>query len=85
MRRDSNNLMIIEGVPYSLVRETESLRYNPCNLCDLKTLCERPDGTHRFQILCTPSSYHGADYFKKDWSIMENQIKDYTNIFVDEV
>ena len=74
------NIIVLEGIPYSLVRHDPIDYCTPCAPCDLSDLCLGDDGGMRLVNLCTPDGLDESYFFQEDWDAVENKIINYTHI-----
>lgn len=78
--KEESNVLVINGVPFSLVREIEIKHNNVCLICDLSEICDI--GNDRFHLidLCFPLDNTAQWFFKIDWDVLDNKIRDYTDL-----
>lgn len=69
-------LIVLEGVPYLLEKQVDATINDVCSLCDLKYECMNDDKGYKFVHLCS-SDLRGEEwFFKKDWDVLDMNIKD---------
>lgn len=78
--KDDSTVLVINGVPYSLVKDLEPQNNHVCGKCDLAEIAECTVGTCDFRVLCTPESLGAEWYFVIDWDIINKEIRDYLDI-----
>ena len=79
------NIIVLEGIPYSLVRHDPIDYCTPCAPCDLSDLCLGDDGGMRLVNLCTPAGLDESYHFQEDWDIVNKRVFDYTHLTIDQV
>lgn len=77
---NKNTLLIINGKPYSLVKEIEITTPYPCALCDLSDICQTDNQGARLIALCTETGVGGGWFFEENWEVYPKAI----NVFIDE-
>lgn len=77
VERDFTTVLVIEGKPYSLVRELNPKNNYVCQRCDLRFLCKEFDREGQLHKLCTPEGSGETWFFIEDWEIIDRQIRDY--------
>lgn len=83
--KDKSTVLVIDGVPYSLVKEDPIEHNDVCALCDLNDVyCKRYCGWSLFK-LCSPPSLGEGWFFKVDWDIADKQILDYLDYSKEEI
>lgn len=78
--KDDSTVLVINGVPYSLVTQKHVKVYDVCSLCELKELCCPDAATLRFVDLCEPLPGMTSWFFVTDWDIVDNKIRNYLDI-----
>lgn len=74
---DDKTLLIIEGVPYALVKESSCKPCVVCSKCDLRDRCLDVNGKQFLLTLCMPEGYGGEWYFIADWDAADKKVSDY--------
>lgn len=74
IERHTQTVLVIEGKPYSLVREINPTDNHVCDKCDLKWLCDEPDEHYKFHALCVPDSLDPSWFFVEDWDIIKTPL-----------
>ena len=80
IEKDKSTVLVINGVPYSLVRDLEPQNNHVCNKCDLAEISENLVGKCDLINLCTPETLGCEWYFVIDWDIINKPICDYLDI-----
>lgn len=75
--KNESNVLVLDGVPYSLVREEKITVYCPCHICDLRDNCNDGGKPFKFVDLCIPIDEDDRWFFKTDWDITDKRILDY--------
>lgn len=75
--KDKSTVLVIDGVPYSLVKEEPTEHNNLCVHCDLADICCKRYCCSTLFKLCSPPSMGEDWFFKVDWDIADKQILDY--------
>lgn len=75
--KEESNVLVIDGVPYSLVRDNECKPCVVCDKCDLSHLCIENDTTTKYIDLCKREGMSSSWYFVIDWDISDKRIIDY--------
>lgn len=83
--KEESNVLIINGVPYSLVRDDDCLPCVVCDKCDLRHLCIEKETTTKYIDLCKSEGMSSAWYFKIDWDIVGKRIIDYLDITCEDL
>lgn len=83
--REPITLLVLEGVPYSLVRHEPIDYCSPCEACDLSDLCYGQDAMMNLRKLCTPDGLGESYFFEEDWDIVKKRVIDYTHLIIDRV
>lgn len=78
--KEESTVLVINGVPYSLVHEIKIEHNNVCPLCDLSNICGIFDDRFRLLDLCYPMDSTAKWFFKIDWEILDNKIRDYIDL-----
>lgn len=73
-------ILIMEGRPYRLKELNREGINNPCELCDLRTVCGAPDGGYNLTRLCKSDDRDDAWFFEEDWTIYDKHIAYYLNV-----
>ena len=77
---DCRQLVIHEGVPYSLKHlEIKDGNY-PCEKCDLYDTCIDDGEVHSLWKLCSPDGLDSSWYFEEDWDILNKRVVDFIEI-----
>ena len=77
--RNESTVLVINGVPYSMVRFKEPENFIVCSSCDLRELCYDRNGYTTLYDLCEIGDGNNAWFFQKDWDILEKRIRDYSD------
>lgn len=77
--RNRNNVLIIDGVPYSLVRFNGPVNFVVCAKCDLKKICFDADDNTKLVDLCICADKHSGWFFQRDLKILDNKISEYVD------
>lgn len=75
--RDPKNLLVIDGVPYSLVREIQLTNPSPCHLCDLSDMCQDQKAGATLMKLCSPKGGTGGEFFVRDFEVLSKTVFSY--------
>lgn len=70
-------LLIHEGVPYSLKHLNIKDGNNPCGKCDLFDSCYDDFGVPNFRKLCEPDGLDSSWYFEEDWDLLDKRVSDF--------
>lgn len=70
-------ILIMEGRPYTLKKLERKGINNPCQLCDLRSICNTPKGLAMLHKLCKSDDRDDAWFFEEDWSIFDKAISGY--------
>ena len=70
-------ILIMNGRPYQLKKLNRQGINSPCELCDLRTVCNNYEGYTNFYKLCTSDDRNGAWYFEEDWTIFDKPLCDF--------
>lgn len=73
-------LIIHEGVPYSLKRLEHEMAYDPCQKCDLRGVCYNGKVTLSLLPLCQPDGYDAGWFFEENWDIVDKRVVDFIKI-----
>lgn len=74
LERHNQTVLVIEGHPYSLVREINPVDNYVCDKCALKEDCWEDDGNYRFHSFCIPDSLDSSWFFIEDWDIIKTPL-----------
>lgn len=74
MERHNQTVLVLEGKPYSLVRELNPTSNAVCGKCDLHEMCRGPKGRMDFASLCWPDGLSSGWYFVEDWDIIQTPL-----------
>lgn len=66
-------VILYEGIPYQLVKQKLMIENNPCNLCDLRSVC---GVTANLSALCWTKGRDQSWFFIEDWDIVDRPILD---------
>lgn len=80
IEKDESTVLVINGVPYSLVRDLEKADNKVCEKCDLSEDCCFGDDFSLYRKLCSIAPLKEDWYFKIDWDIINKRICDYLDI-----
>lgn len=83
--KDPVTLLILEGVPYSLVRHEPIDYCSPCEACNLSDLCYGQDAMLNLRKLCTPKDLDESFFFEEDWDVAKKRVIEYTHLSIDQV
>lgn len=72
-------VIINEGTPYVLKKCNRKGVNNPCELCDLRLLCDDGDDYTRLTSLCTSDDRDEAWFFEEDWMIYDKIVGEFLN------
>ena len=72
-------IIINEGTPYVLKRSNRKGINNPCELCDLRLMCDDGDDYTRLTELCTSDDRDEAWYFEEDWTLYNKKMSEFLN------
>lgn len=64
--------ILYEGKPYRLWQVSPFVTANPCNVCDLASVCQ----DCQFISLCRPDGYDTSWCFIEDWNFVDKQVID---------
>ena len=78
--RNPNTLLVLDGVPYSLVRQVPINYCSPCTVCDLSDICCGQDDSMSLRKLCTPAGLGESYFFKEDWEAVKSSVIKYLHI-----
>lgn len=73
-------ILIMEGRPYRLKELNRQGINNPCELCDLRTLCGAPDGGYHFTRLCQSDDRDDDWFFEEDWTFRHKRFAYYLDL-----
>lgn len=77
--RDNSTVLVLNGVPFSLVREDPLVHYDVCDVCDLVDVCYKGLEGLNLINLCMPINRDGRWFFKTDWDILNKKILGYVD------
>lgn len=77
--RNESNVLVLNGVPYSMVRFKEPMNFVVCASCDLRELCYDAYGNTMLIDFCEIGDEETPWFFQKDWDILEKRIRDYSD------
>ena len=80
IEKDESTVLVINGVPYSLVQDLEPKDNGVCSKCDLKDMCQYTGDRQDMRVLCWPAGLGSSWYFVIDWDIINKKINDYLDI-----
>lgn len=80
IRKDESTVLVINGTPYSLVRDLDLKAGVVCDKCDLREMCKTTNNRMDLGGLCWPEGLSSAWYFIIDWDIINKHIRDYLDI-----
>lgn len=83
--KDESSVLVIDGVPFSLVRDNECQPCVVCDKCDLRHLCIEKDTNTKYIDLCMSEGRSSSWYFIIDWDIVAKRIFDYLDIACEEL
>ena len=83
--KEPTTLLVLDGVPYSLVRLDPTDGFSPCAVCYLREDCNADNIGMRFVNLCTPDGLDESYFFQEDWDAVKKQVIDYTHFSIDQV
>lgn len=78
--KEESNILVINGVPFSLVREIEIKHNNVCQICDLSYICDVDNDRYRLIDLCFQKDTQAEWFFKIDWEVINKHIRDYIDL-----
>lgn len=67
-------ILIMEGKPYRLKKNSRRGVSNPCELCDLRQICGAPDDEYVLLRLCRSDNRDDAWYFEEDRTIFNKPL-----------
>lgn len=70
-------LIIMNGRPYQLKELNRQGVNDPCELCDLRLICDAPDEYYDLINLCKSDARDDAWYFEEDWTIFGKNLYDF--------
>jgi len=79
---DDSTMLVINGVPYSLVKIKNPTKNLVCESCDLQHICKKDSMTSLLQPICYDHFHDSGWYFVEDWAIIDKKIRDYIDIYV---
>lgn len=74
LERHYMTVLVIEGYPYSLVREIEPKTNDVCSICDLNELCQCVAGKLGFLGLCQFDDDDQSWFFVQDYDIIQTPL-----------
>lgn len=74
LERHNQTVLVVEGKPYSLVRELNPTWNYVCERCGLLDLCKGDAEGSRFWNLCTPEEDSRGWFFIEDWDIIKTPL-----------
>lgn len=74
LERHNQTVLVIEGKPYSLVRELNPTSNAVCGKCELAEKCRGPKGRMDLDYMCWPDGLDSSWYFIEDWDIIQTPI-----------
>lgn len=80
IEKDKSTVLVINGVPYSLVRDLEKTDNKVCEKCAVREDCHFGDNYSFYLNLCSIDPLKEDCYFIIDWDIIDKQIRDYLDI-----
>ncbi len=83
--KDPVTLLVLNGVPYSLVRHEPIDYCSPCEACNLSDLCYGQDAMLNLRKLCTPAGLDESFFFEEDWDAAKKRVIEYTHLSIDQV
>ena len=78
--KEESNVLVINGVPFSLVHEINLEHNNVCLLCDLQYICDIENDRYKLIDLCFPMDNTAQWFFKMDWDVLNKHIRDYIDL-----
>lgn len=78
-------MLVINGVPYSLVKDATCEPCIVCNKCDLREVCCVENTSQKYIDLCMIGDRSSAWYFQIDWDIVGKKIFDYLDLSLEEI
>lgn len=81
--KDESMVLVIDGVPYSLVKDKTCAPCIVCSKCDLAEICCSEDTNQKLIDLCMANGRSSAWYFVTDWDILTKKIADYIDYGVE--
>ena len=81
--KDESMVLVIDGVPYSLVKDKTCAPCIVCSKCDLSDICCNDVEYQKLLDLCMANGRSSAWYFKTDWDILTKKIADYIDYGVE--
>ena len=79
--KDESTMLVINGVPFSLVKDKTCVPCIVCDKCALAEICLGENNETKLIDLCMIGDRSGAWYFVEDWDITDKQINKYIDIF----
>ena len=78
--RNESNVLVLNGVAYSMVRFKEPMNIVVCTRCDLQKLCFADHDSMPLVDLCKIGDGENGWFFQQDWEILNKSIRDYTDV-----
>lgn len=75
--RVPNTILVLNGTPYGLFRQKDVKVYCPCDLCDLRYICETTEGRADFAPLCWPEEEDQKSFFQEDWQLVNKKVRSF--------
>lgn len=73
-------ILIMEGRPYRLKELNRQGINNPCELCDLRQICNPLGGFNFLARLCKSDDRDDAWFFEEDWNLYPRYVSDFINV-----
>lgn len=77
---DDSTMLVINGVPYSLVKRKNPSDNSVCEKCDLYQLCKEGKSYGSLEPICYDEFHDSAWFFVEDWDILDKYVREYTDI-----
>lgn len=74
LERHNQTVLVIDGHPYSLVREINPTSNMVCSQCELRQYCKVDNVGLVFMPLCTPEGQGENWFFIEDWDIIQTPL-----------
>ena len=74
MERHNQTVLVLEGIPYSLVRELNPTSNEVCGKCDLREQCISNGKRMDYASLCWPDGLSSGWFFLQDWDILDKPL-----------
>lgn len=75
--KNESTVLVINGVPHSMVRFKEPVNYVVCASCSLRELCYGDTNNTHLIDLCESGNEETPWFFQEDWEILDKQIRNY--------